>query len=83
MRTKHRSPQTNGVIERFFETIKYDHLYRHEIANAQVLHEEVLAYRAIYNGIRPHEHLDWQTPSQGYLADPESNLFRAECVQKT
>lgn len=81
VRTKHRSPQTNGVIERFFETIKYDHLYRHEIQNAQVLHEEVLAYRAIYNDIRPHEHLDWRTPSKAYLEDPTSNLFKAESVQ--
>lgn len=83
VRTKHRSPQTNGVIERFFETIKYDHPYRHEIPNGQELHEQVTAYREIYNQIRPHEHLDWKTPSQAYLADPESNLFRAESVQKT
>ncbi len=34
VRTKFRSPQTNGVIERFFQSIKYEHLYRHDISNA-------------------------------------------------
>lgn len=28
VRTRVRSPQTNGVIERFFGTLKYEHLYR-------------------------------------------------------
>jgi transposase InsO family protein len=27
VRTRVRSPQTNGVIERFFGTLKYEHLY--------------------------------------------------------
>src|SRR5262245_55255574 len=68
VRTRHRSPQTNGVIERFFETIKYEHLYRHEIADGHALHEEVQAYRRLYNEIRPHEHLGFGTPLAAYLA---------------
>ncbi|WP_123686333.1 integrase core domain-containing protein [Amycolatopsis thermoflava] len=28
VRTRVRSPQTNGVVERFFGTLKYEHLYR-------------------------------------------------------
>ena len=28
VRTRIRSPQTNGVVERFFGTVKYEHLYR-------------------------------------------------------
>jgi transposase InsO family protein len=28
VRTRVRSPQTNSVIERFFGTLKYEHLYR-------------------------------------------------------
>lgn len=27
VRTRHRSPETNGVIERFYQSIKYEHLY--------------------------------------------------------
>jgi transposase InsO family protein len=32
-RTRARSPQTNGVIERFFGSLKYERLYRHDIGN--------------------------------------------------
>jgi transposase InsO family protein/transposase-like protein len=71
VRTRHRSPQTNGVIERFFESVKYDHLYRQEIADGHALHEEVQSYRRLYNEIRPHEHLDFGTPLAAYLAPPE------------
>jgi transposase InsO family protein len=28
-----RSPQTNGVVERFFGTLKYEHLYRATIGD--------------------------------------------------
>jgi putative transposase len=27
VRTRVKSPQTNGVVERFFGTLKYEHLY--------------------------------------------------------
>lgn len=83
VRTRHRSPQTNGVIERFFESVKYDHLYRREIADGHVLHQEVQAYRRLYNEIRPHERLDFGTPLAAYLAVSESHLFGAGTVQET
>jgi transposase InsO family protein len=70
VRTRYRSPQTNGVIERFFGSIKYEHLYRLEIANAIVLADEIQAYRSLYNQVRPHEALGFITPMQAYLADP-------------
>jgi transposase InsO family protein len=33
VRTRVRSPQTNGVVERFFGTLKYEHLYRATIGD--------------------------------------------------
>ena len=75
VRTRHRSPQTNGVIERFFGSVKYEHLYRLEIYNAWELQEELSTFRDLYNRIRPHEGLDFKTPLEAYLADPESHLF--------
>ena len=33
VRTRHRSPHTNGVIERWFEALKYERLYREDIAD--------------------------------------------------
>lgn len=47
VRTKHHSPETNGVIERFFESAKYKHLYRHEIPNGHALGEELELYRSL------------------------------------
>ena len=32
VRTRHRAPHTNGVVERWIETLEYEHLYRHDIA---------------------------------------------------
>jgi transposase InsO family protein len=37
VRTRVRSPQTNGVVERLFETLKYEHLYRAPIDDGDVL----------------------------------------------
>ena len=41
VRTKHHSPETNGVIERFYESVKYEHLYRTEIPNGHALAHEL------------------------------------------
>ena len=68
-------------MERFYRSLKYECLYREEIADAIELEEAVLAYRDLYNQVRPHESLGQITPMSVYLADP--NLFEAETVQKT
>jgi hypothetical protein len=34
VRTRHHAPETNGVVERFNQTLKAEHLHRHEIADA-------------------------------------------------
>jgi putative transposase len=70
VRTRHYAPQTNGVVERFNESLKYEHLYRNEITDGQHLTEEIEAYCAIYNHIRPHEALDLMPPIHTYLKEP-------------
>ncbi|MCU1488942.1 MAG: Transposase InsO family protein [Acidimicrobiaceae bacterium] len=70
VRTRHYSPQTNGVVERFNQSLKYEHLYRIEIPNSQDLVDEIETYRDIYNRIRPHESLGWFPPVETYLAPP-------------
>jgi len=70
VRTRHRSPGTNGVIERFFESIKYDDLYRHDIADGDALAGRVAEYRHVYNHIRPHEAIGWHRPADAYRQDP-------------
>lgn len=70
VRTRHRSPGTNGVIERFYEAIKYEHLYRHEIDDGPALSEHVDTFLHTYNTQRPHEALDMDLPISRYQATP-------------
>jgi putative transposase len=70
VRTRHRSPETNGVIERWYESIKYEHLYLHEIDDGPALAEHVAGYERIYNDERPHETIGWQRPRDRYTQAP-------------
>jgi transposase InsO family protein len=81
VRTRHYTPGQNGVVERFYRTLKYEHLYRLEIRDAIELDEQVQLHRRTYNEIRPHESLGQVTPLSVHLADP--NLFRAGSVQES
>jgi putative transposase len=67
VRTRVKSPQTNGVVERFFGTLKYEHLYRGYIGNGDALDMEAHRFRIIYNTIRPHQAVNDRTPRQAYL----------------
>jgi putative transposase len=67
VRTRVRSPQTNGVVERFFGTLKYEHLYRATIGDGNALAVEVNLFRHTYNTLRPHQALDERTPRAAYL----------------
>lgn len=71
VRTRYRSPQANGVIERSFESIKYEHLYREEIQSGAHLADEVEAYRTLHNTVRLHVALAFRTPIEAYLKPPE------------
>ncbi len=82
VRTRHHAPETNGVVERFNGSLKYEHLYRLEIADVIALADETEAYRDLYNAIRPHEALGFATPLSRHLAEPvESHLSEPESVQ--
>ena len=54
IRTRRKSPQQNGVRERAFGSLKYEHLYRLEIDDGFDLGRETESYRHIFNTIRPH-----------------------------
>jgi transposase InsO family protein len=60
-------PQTNGVIERFFGTLKYEHLFRAPIDDGGGLAMETARFRDIYNRIRPHQAVGDQTPQAAYI----------------
>jgi len=81
VRARHRAPETNGVVERFNQSVKYVHLYRLEVPDVATMMNGTAAYLEAYNAIRPHEALDFATPITAYLAQPGSHLSEPESVQ--
>lgn len=71
VRTRRRSPHTNGVIERNLGALKYEHLYREDISDGTVLANETEYYRGVMNRIRPHEELGFSRALEVYLQDPD------------
>lgn len=60
-------PNQNGVRERAFGPLKYEHLYRLEIDDGYQLGLEVETYRQLFNTIRPHEALAMRRPLKVHL----------------
>ncbi|MCW2954147.1 MAG: Integrase catalytic region [Conexibacter sp.] len=69
VRTRRRSPQTNGVIERYHGAIQIESLWRDLPADGTDMTRRVEAYRQLYNHVRPHETLAGTRPIERYLAD--------------
>jgi putative transposase len=73
VRTRRRSPQTNGVIERYHGAIQIEYLWRQLPADGAEMTTMVEAFRQLYNTIRPHETLAGARPIERYLAEPTSS----------
>lgn len=56
----------NIFIERFWRTIKYEHLYLRAYADGHSLHQGLREYFRFYNHERKHQSLDYQTPAVWY-----------------
>ena len=67
IRTRRKSPGQNGVRERAFGSLKYEHLYRQEIDDGHTLGLEVENYRQLFNQIRPHEAIGMRRPLHLHL----------------
>ena len=83
VRTRHRSPHTNGVIERWFEALKYERPYRQDIPDGIDLAQHIAAFTLEYNTIRPHEALHWRRPLDTHLCDPTLKPNPPETEQGT
>jgi len=70
IRTRRRSPQTNGVIERYHGAIKIEALWRELPADGTEMTRMVDEFCHLYNDVRPHEYLDGDRPTDRYLAEP-------------
>ena len=67
IRTRRRSPNQNGVRERAFGSLKYEHLYRQEIDDGHTLGVQAESYRQLFNQIRPHEGIGMRRPLDVHL----------------
>jgi len=72
IRTRRRSPQTNGVIERYHGAIKIEALWRDLPADGIQMAAMVDDFRALYNHVRPHETLAGDRPIERYLTKPDN-----------
>jgi transposase InsO family protein len=73
VRTRVQAPETNGVVERWIESSKYERLYREEIPDGLALQAQLDDYRDFYNTVRPHEALAQTLPISRYIAQPDNN----------
>lgn len=55
LRTRVKRPQTNGKVERLFQTIGNE---------IRFCNNDLEYFRYRYNQFRPHESLNWETPSK-------------------
>lgn len=56
----------NIYVERFWRTVKYEHLYLHETADGRQLEQGLREYMYFYNEQRPHQALNNRTPREVY-----------------
>lgn len=56
----------NVRIERWFRSLKTEQLYPNEYRTPRELRQLINSYIEAYNGTRPHEALDYQTPDEIY-----------------
>ena len=61
--------QDNIFVERLWRTVKYEEVYLKAHANAGEARRELGAYLRFYNGLRPHQALDYRTPAEVFHGD--------------
>jgi putative transposase len=57
----------NIFIERLWWAVKYEEVYLHAYDNGRTAHHGLSRYFLFYNVERPHQSLDYRTPSELYL----------------
>ena len=59
-------PETNGKIERLFQSAKYEALYRNDYSSANEAREILVSFLDYYNNRRLHQALLYRTPREAY-----------------
>lgn len=66
----------NIFIERFWRTIKHEHLYLKAYTDGQSLHQGLTDYFRFYNQERKHQSLGYQTPEEWYKRGRETEKIQ-------
>lgn len=56
----------NVFVERLWKSVKYEEVYRKDYSDAVECHEGLRRYFEFYNNRRPHQSLEYRTPSEVY-----------------
>ena len=64
IRTRNHHPQTNGCIERYHQTLKYEEVWGAMYDNPMVARERIEAFVKFYNEERLHQALGYKTPME-------------------
>jgi putative transposase len=59
----------NVFIERLWWSVKYEHVYLHDHTSVASLHQGLRTYLEYFNQERPHQSLEYQTPSAVYRGE--------------
>ncbi|MDH3976502.1 MAG: DDE-type integrase/transposase/recombinase [Deltaproteobacteria bacterium] len=70
IRTSVRHPQTNGKIERFFQSLKYEFMCFFFLRNKRQVDKLLADYLLYYNQYRLHQAINGQTPDNLYYNKP-------------
>ena len=57
-------------MERLWRTVKYEEVYLKAYASVLEAQGELEDYFQFYNGLRPHQALDYRTPAEVFHGDP-------------
>ena len=58
------TPQQNGLIERFFRSLKEECVWQHRFENFEHARREIARWIEWYNGERPHQSLGYLSPRE-------------------
>lgn len=58
------TPQQNGLIERFFRSLKEECVWQHQFCNFEEARQKINIWMQWYNEARPHQALGYQSPQQ-------------------
>jgi transposase InsO family protein len=72
IRTAYRHPESNGRMEVFHKTLKYEHVYLREVyQNLLVARQDILSFIYKYNHERLHQGIGFVTPYECYTGQDE------------